>query len=359
MLASAATLATGLCLIAGAGVARADLVTFLPTGGEQTFTVPAGVTSIHMVAIGGRGGDGAPRGDELPGGTGGFGAIVSADISVTPGQLLYVEVAGNGADATSGGAGGFNGGGEGGEASETGGGGGGASDVRLGPRAAGTSLSSRLIVAGGGGGGGGGNPGPGYTNGGGSGGSPATAGSDEGGSPGTETEGGEGNCKEGDGGPGFGGAGGTYDRCEYFGYGGGGGGGGGLFGGGGGAFSSAGGGGGGGSSGFAPGVATNTSIATDSTGAPAIAISFTPSPAPAPTTQAPVLTPPPTADVKCHVPRLGGRKLKGARKALGKANCKLGRVRRKDRDSKHVVAQSPKPGASLPAGSKVNVTLGS
>ncbi|HSC21976.1 MAG TPA: PASTA domain-containing protein, partial [Solirubrobacterales bacterium] len=190
----------------------------------------------------------------------------------------------------------------------------------------------------------------------------ATGGSGAGGAPGTETKGGESNCDEGDGGPGFGGAGGTYDRCGYFGYGGGGGGGGGLFGGAGGVFSSAGEGGGGGSSGFAPGVATNTSIETDSTGAPAIAFSFTPSPASAPTTGAPAVTlPPPAAapEVKCLVPRLGGRKLKGVRKGLGKAHCKLGKVRRKERGAKHVVTQSPKPGTTLPAGSKVNVTLGS
>ncbi len=101
-----------LCLTAGAGAAQAQTVTFLSTGAEQTFTVPEGVTSIQMVAIGGRGGDGTPSGS-TPGGSGGFGAIVGADIAVTPGQILFVEVAGNGASAASGGAGGFNGGGAG------------------------------------------------------------------------------------------------------------------------------------------------------------------------------------------------------------------------------------------------------
>lgn len=352
----------GLCLTAGAGAASAQTVTFLSTGAEQTFTVPEGVTSIRMVAIGGRGGDGSPNG-AAPGGSGGFGATVAADIAVTPGQTLFVEVAGNGGSAASGGAGGFNGGGEGGDGpSYSGGGGGGASDVRLGPRAAGTSLSSRLIVAGGGGGGGGGSFGPGSPNGGGHGGSPATGGEGvTGGAPGTATEGGEGSCAEADGGLGTGGAGGTYDRCGYMGYGGGGGGGGGLFGGAGGSFSSAGNGGGGGSSGFPLGGATNTSIGTDSTGSPSISFTFTPGVAAAPvippSAAAPVV--PAAAPDQCVVPKLGGRKLKGARKGLGAAHCKLGNVTRRKRGAKRVVSQSPKPGRALPAGSPVSVTLGS
>lgn len=343
------------CLLfaAGASSARADVVTFLPTGGEQTFTVPAGVTSIHMVAIGGRGGQGSPATGEHHGGFGGFGAIASADIAVTPGQVLYVEVAGNGASGSNGGAGGFNGGGAGGAAiSSNGGGGGGASDVRLGPRSAGTSIFSRLIVAGGGGGGGGSDFGTPGSNEGGRGGSPATGGKGGGGAPGTTTEGGNGGCDEGDGGPGFGGAGGTYARCQYPGYGGGGGGGAGLFGGAGGVFSSSGEGGGAGSSGFVPG-ATNTSIGTDTTGAPAIAFTFT-----ANALAPPAIAPVPASLVKCVVPKLGGRKLKGARRALRRAHCKLGEVHRIQLDAKHVVGQNPKPGKTRAAGSKVSVTLG-
>ncbi len=45
------------CLVA-AGPALGQTVTFGFTGGEQTFTVPAGVTSLHAVAVGGRGGAG-------------------------------------------------------------------------------------------------------------------------------------------------------------------------------------------------------------------------------------------------------------------------------------------------------------
>jgi hypothetical protein len=351
----------GCCALLGASQARAEAVTFLPTGGEQSFTVPPGVTSIHVIAIGGKGGDGVPSGSSAPGGSGGYGAMVSADLAVTPGQILYVEVGGNGADGAQGGAGGFNGGG-GGNADTGigyfGGGGGGASDIRLAPRAAGTSLGLRLITAAGGGGGGAINFGGGTRNDGGSAGPIPSAGSEfGGGQPGTATEGGDGgsDCSGndgGDGGLGIGGIGGPFGSCGFP-PANGGGGGGGVYGGGGGGASSAGGGAGGGWSGFGPG-ASNTSIAADATGAPSISIVFSASP-PAPVI--PIANPP--ATVTCVVPKLSGRKLKGARKALGKKHCKLGKVkRRKGRGPKAVVAQQPKPGKTLPADTKVNVTLG-
>jgi hypothetical protein len=141
---------------AEATVARADTATFTSKFAEQTFTVPAGVSSIHVVAIGARGGTG-----EM-GAAGGFGAQVSADMTVTPGDVLYVEV---GSDGFNGGlcklppfclngAGGFNGGGNAGGGDAQGGGGGGATDVRVSPRSGAGSLASRVIVAAGGGGGG-------------------------------------------------------------------------------------------------------------------------------------------------------------------------------------------------------------
>jgi hypothetical protein len=263
-------LSLGVVIAAGAapGVARAADVTFLPTGAEQTFTVPAGVTTVHAVAVGGKGADGAQSG-----GAGGFGALASADLAVTPGQTLYIEVGGNGSGST----GGFNGGGDGGSAEFcAGGGGGGASDIRAVSRTAGTSLELRLITAAGGGGGGGCDPGPGTPKGtGGDAGTPGGASDGGGGQPGTSTGGGSG-AGDGCGGPGSrgaGGAGSDDSPCVGFGGAGGGGGGGGLFGGGGGGASSAAGGGGGGSSGFGDGT-TNTSIAVDTTGEPSITLVY-------------------------------------------------------------------------------------
>ena len=119
-----------------AAPALADTQTFLHTGAEQTFTVPGGVSTVHVVAIGGRGGGSANavvRGGEAH--------QVTGDLGVTAGQTLYLEVGGSGQNASDGGAGGFNGGGAG--ATGSSGGGGGASDVRAFPRAAGLGVDSR------------------------------------------------------------------------------------------------------------------------------------------------------------------------------------------------------------------------
>jgi hypothetical protein len=75
-----------------------------------------------------------------------------------------------------------------------------------------------------------------------------------------------------------------------------------------------------------------------------------PAPAPAPLPAAPAPT--------CRVPKLAGKKLKGARKALAQANCKLGKVTRARRKATKVAGQSPKAGTAKPAGSSVNVSLG-
>jgi hypothetical protein len=127
--------------------------------GEHTFVVPAGVTSVQALLVGGNGGAG------LGGGPGGIPATATASLPVTPGQTLYAEVAGDGqtATTTSGGLGGTGGGAAGGDVQSLfggiadAGGGGGASDVRTCSLAASgcQSLSSRLLVAAGGGGGGG------------------------------------------------------------------------------------------------------------------------------------------------------------------------------------------------------------
>jgi hypothetical protein len=126
--------------LAGAGTTQAQ--TFSYTGGEQTYTVPAGVVAVAASLTGGTGGGGCPYG----GGSGGAGATLAATIPVTPGQTLYVEV---GADGTVGEGGWptFGGGGAGGSRYVAGSGGG-ASDIRTESGA----LSSRLLVAAGGGG---------------------------------------------------------------------------------------------------------------------------------------------------------------------------------------------------------------
>ena len=117
--------------------------TFKSTNGEQMFTVPAGVTSLHVQAIGAAGQAGTTNNDPWEAGApGGVGADVTGELPVTPGETLYVEVAGDGLG--------------GGGTSGTGGGeGGGASDVRTVSSTLPESLESRLLVAGGGGGGGG------------------------------------------------------------------------------------------------------------------------------------------------------------------------------------------------------------
>ncbi|MBL7703176.1 MAG: hypothetical protein JNM14_13065 [Ferruginibacter sp.] len=118
--------------------------TFGFTGGMQTFTVPAGVTSLFIQTRGAQGGAGAVGGNTAGGGPGGLGGYAEGNLAVTPGQVLNIFVGGQGATP----AGGFNGGANGG--SQNAGGGGGASDVRVG----GTGAANRVITAGGGGGGG-------------------------------------------------------------------------------------------------------------------------------------------------------------------------------------------------------------
>jgi hypothetical protein len=117
-----------------------------PAGTELPFTVPDGVSTIHVVATGAPGALG-DLGDYA-----GRGARVSGDLTgLVADQKLYVNVGGAAPDDESG-SGGFNGGGS---SDGYGGGGGGASDVRTIPRDQSGSLGSRLIVAGGGGGSGG------------------------------------------------------------------------------------------------------------------------------------------------------------------------------------------------------------
>ena len=101
------------------------------SAGEDTFSVPAGVTSLNVVAVG------APGEAGLPGGAGGQGARVSSTVAVPAGTTtLYVEVGGAGGPNPSA-AGGIRDGGAGGFSSASGGGGGGSSDLRTQPAASG------------------------------------------------------------------------------------------------------------------------------------------------------------------------------------------------------------------------------
>ncbi len=114
--------------------------TFTFTGGPQTWVVPACVSTVTVTVAGAKGG----------GTNGGNGAVVTGTLSVTPGQILQINVGGSGTCPTAG----WNGGGTG-QPSGIGYpscGGGGASDIRTAPY----GLNNRIIVAGGGGGNGGG-----------------------------------------------------------------------------------------------------------------------------------------------------------------------------------------------------------
>ena len=272
-----------ICLISAAALALAAAVaaptqaatqTYSYTGAEQTFTVPAGVTSLSVFAVGGSGGAGGNSG-----GAGGAAGAVSANLTVAPGQVLYVEVGGSGQAGGAGSAGGANGGGGGGAGTGGGGGGGGASDVRRSPLSDGLAPDPRLLVAPGGGGGGA----SASLSSGGAGGAPETAGSPDssagihGGGAGTASMGGAGgspgSCGVGTTGQrGLGGAGGggPLPTTES----GGGGGGGGYYGGGGGATGCSGGGAGGGGGSFLVPAGGSKFVALGQS--PQIQISYTP-----------------------------------------------------------------------------------
>lgn len=251
-------------ILCGPSSAQATTKTFDFTGGEQTFVVPAGVAQLHVILIGGSGGDGVFA-------AGGAAAEVTTDFKVTPGETLYIEVGGTGEDGGEGGEGGFNGGAAGGGGA---GGGGGASDIRLLPRSMGLSTDTRLVIAAGGGGAGGdGESGPGGDGGDAGSGGETSEGGNEGGGAGTESAGGGGGFGNGESGTGgelgSGGPGGDGELATN----GGGGGGGGLYGGGGGGggMHAGGGGGGGGSS-------LGESETASASASPKVAITYTPPP---------------------------------------------------------------------------------
>ena len=118
--------------------------TFSYTGGPQSFIVPAGVSSLGVIASGAGGTAGTSNG-----GAGGAGALVEGSMKVTPGQVWTIDVGGRGS-GTAGGWGGYSGGNGGGEGTGADGGGGGATTINDG-----RAYYPAVILGGGGGGGGG------------------------------------------------------------------------------------------------------------------------------------------------------------------------------------------------------------
>jgi PKD repeat protein len=216
-----------------------NTATFNYTGSVQTWTVPACVNLVQIECYGAQGGpgDGGTFADD-----GGYGGYAKGNLSVSPGQVLYIYVGEKPASATNG-PGGWNGGGGDGQ---YGGGGGGASDVRTN----GQTLNNRVIVGGGGGGGNSGSPDHGFGGaGGGNAGSPGINGPGNGACPGqggTQSAGGAAGC--GGGAAGSFGQGGSSQGAYHVG-----GGGGGWYGGGS-AYAV----GGGGGSGYIGGVSSGT-----------------------------------------------------------------------------------------------------
>jgi hypothetical protein len=133
---------------AGSAAANVTATSSFTTAGNYAFTVPAGVTSIAVTAIGAAGGG-------CNGFSGGAGASLTANtVPVTPGEELFVGVGARGGDCAypdGVGAGGTGGGANGGTGSGYGfggAGGGGGSVVGL----ATPGFDGMLVVAGGGGG---------------------------------------------------------------------------------------------------------------------------------------------------------------------------------------------------------------
>ena len=64
---------------------------------------------------------------------------------------------------------------------------------------------------------------------------------------------------------------------------------------------------------------------------------------------------------KCKVPKVVGKKLAAAKSKITKAFCRVGKIKRKKgprRKRGKVIAQSPRPGKTLNAYSKIKLTVG-
>jgi len=130
----------GLLGVASSASATTTSAPFTPGGGaNQEFKVPAGVSSVEVLAVGGAGVKGSQCSNERGAGAGGSGASVVAKMPVSAGNTLLIEFGEGGKGGT---------GANDGCSTLNGGAGGGASSVALtGP--------GPVVIAGGGGGGGG------------------------------------------------------------------------------------------------------------------------------------------------------------------------------------------------------------
>src|ERR1700691_830089 len=82
-LAVAAIVALPVAMAGGTGAAPPGPTTLTSTGAEQDYTVPSGVVLLTVEATGAAGGGGS--------GLGGSGFGLTAQLPVTPGQVLYAE----------------------------------------------------------------------------------------------------------------------------------------------------------------------------------------------------------------------------------------------------------------------------
>jgi beta-lactam-binding protein with PASTA domain len=66
-----------------------------------------------------------------------------------------------------------------------------------------------------------------------------------------------------------------------------------------------------------------------------------------------------TRRLACIVPKVKGKTLKAAKRALTRAHCRPGKITRKYSKLRkgRVISQKPRPGRHLPVGTKVNLAV--
>jgi hypothetical protein len=97
-------------------------------------------------------------------------------------------------------------------------------------------------------------------------------------------------------------------------------------------------------------IATLNPSADPKLGVTFISVTFSPKP-----------SPPPTHTTTCVVPKVKGKSLAAAKKAIRSHHCSVGKITKvtsTKRNRGHVVSQSPKPGQHLKEGSKVALKVG-